>query len=1006
MNIRKLLLMVLASAMAALAAYAYPEVNRYAEDITSDMALIYAGGDTRPQWTVDEVMPYVVHTYTDGRKDWFFDAFLLLEFTSGSTGISFQNGGYGKHATKDDWDWLMKSQMKPLASIDSAISLGKKMLGEPRLRHKVVVSIPAAIKAQNRPFGKIDGREMDFSKDEDRLAAEKWAVKRIIELFNAAQFKNIDLAGIYWLEESLFTNGPIMPQVNDWIFRHSLRSYWIPYYKNNEQFRFNWKEYGFDVAYQQPNYFFDRDVPMSQLENACDESKRYGMALEMEFESQGKSRVQHDDPDSYYDRLVDYLDVFEAKGVFAESAVAWYSGTKGFLDLARSTDAKNHEIADRMASIVARRQAAKAASLQWPKNDIRDLALIYQGATWRIDWTEKDFEPYVAHTFADGSREWLFDGFLFLDFGKDGTVKYIPEAGSTGADKDDWQWYLDRVFEKGKSLDALDKYISRLKKELGDPGFRHKIVLTLVVPEYGKTDWGELDGVALDFNDDNDRVAAAKWYIDQMLERFNSAGYANLDLQGIYWLDEDLIHTHSFPKFIAPYIHEKGLEFVWVPYFKARGYERHREMGFDISYMQPNHFFHNNIPDKRLDETIDVAIRNGMAVEFECDGDALSQNSDSKLDRMVAYIDAFERHGVFDSCPVAYYTGSKLFIEMRNNPSPENQAVMDRLARIIVNRRNNPQLAQPAPAVLKVSGGKLSYNATTPWNDSIGIDFEPCMANKLFTFSEVRLNGEVVNKTDSDNIGPFGLAGKGWSGGNHLNDGIRSARTVRVEAKADGKPIALGSDAVVECRLLEIDVENALFMPADTLPFATETISYTVAGNSVDVRAKHEYVCARPALIDRYYGLQSMFVGETEILTPGGMYRCWTPAARVDRFTKASASPFFDTFVEHSPNAYQAVWVDTSVGLGDRALLDDHDVLFIGNSYGKSYHKLIGSRTVKAGDATEWHGVYSWFSRPLLDTCRNNANGGNFAYRGTVAGVPHLFLTDDAGKTIVKQLKY
>ena len=39
------------------AAMAQTEVNRYGTDVTSDMALIYAGGDQRPEWTVDGIAP-------------------------------------------------------------------------------------------------------------------------------------------------------------------------------------------------------------------------------------------------------------------------------------------------------------------------------------------------------------------------------------------------------------------------------------------------------------------------------------------------------------------------------------------------------------------------------------------------------------------------------------------------------------------------------------------------------------------------------------------------------------------------------------------------------------------------------------------------------------------------------------------------------------------------------------------------------------------------------------
>ena len=54
-----------AASVLAPSAEAYTEFNRYGTDpSTSDLALIYAGGEQRPQWTVDEIMPYVIHTYS------------------------------------------------------------------------------------------------------------------------------------------------------------------------------------------------------------------------------------------------------------------------------------------------------------------------------------------------------------------------------------------------------------------------------------------------------------------------------------------------------------------------------------------------------------------------------------------------------------------------------------------------------------------------------------------------------------------------------------------------------------------------------------------------------------------------------------------------------------------------------------------------------------------------------------------------------------------------------
>lgn len=268
-------------------------------------------------------------------------------------------------------------------------------------------------------------------------------------------------------------------------------------------------------------------------------------------------------------------------------------------------------------------------------------------------------------------------------------------------------------------------------------------------------------------------------------------------------------------------------------------------------------------------------------------------------------------------------------------------------------------------ATVRYAGGNVAYSEQTPWGH-IEIDFSPCMANRLYTFSSVRLDSICINRTDSDNIGPFLIAGKGWSGGNHLNDGRRSAETFSVTVYADSSQI--DSDTVVTCRTLRVEVANNLYDPETDSLFCIEKIAYTVAGNSVDVVANHIFCNFMPETIDRYYGMQSMMAGEIEILTPGGKYHVWTPIGEVDRFTKASARSFC-TFVEHSPHGYQASCMSGD-GIGDRSMVDDDDVVFIGNSWNKSYHKLIGHRTVKAGDTMTWHGIYTWFREPVSDRCR------------------------------------
>ena len=326
-------------------------------------------------------------------------------------------------------------------------------------------------------------------------------------------------------------------------------------------------------------------------------------------------------------------------------------------------------------------------------NKIRDLALIYQGGRHRIPWTVDQIEPYVVHKFADGHKEWLFDGYLFLEFADGMECDYVAGYGKRAARKDDWERLMNRIFEKGKALDALNTCIENQKRELGDPGFKHKIVLTVPIPFQNQKDWGTLGSRKLDFSKTADAKRACQWYIDEVTKRFKKAGLNNLELTGIYWVAEDTGRTfEGLPRQISTYVHRKGLEFVWIPYFKAKGYNNWRNLGFDIAYHQPNYFFNKSVPESRIDEACKIARENGMAMEFECDQRALLQNKDSYFDRMEAYLDGFERNGVFDRSAIAYYTDSHLLLDFINNPHPRHQAIMDRLARHIADRRKIPSL--------------------------------------------------------------------------------------------------------------------------------------------------------------------------------------------------------------------------------------------------------------------------------------------------------------------------
>lgn len=362
-------------------ASAVTEHNSFAKDTeVCDPVLIYTGGlSKRATWNKDNLMPYVTHTYADGHRDWFYDSFIFnetLRQTNDRGLVVLGNASGGQiPSVKADWEWWVDhvfAKDHDLHALDSMIGELKQELGEPRMRHKVIIGACAPCKDGSNGgavwndinWGEIDGQKINFKLSRHRIKAANWHIDQIKKRFEEENFENIDLAGIYWIEESLFSNADILPSINNHVKQIGLRSYWIPYWANNDQYALDGMDkYGFDMVWRQPNYFFYKtgsyELPeYRQLVDCIESCKKYGLGLELEFETQDKSNGLHEVSETMHQRLVDYIDAFEKYGVWDESGVAHYGGSKGYIDMANSSDPVNQATMDRLASLVAKRQSA------------------------------------------------------------------------------------------------------------------------------------------------------------------------------------------------------------------------------------------------------------------------------------------------------------------------------------------------------------------------------------------------------------------------------------------------------------------------------------------------------------------------------------------------------------------------------------------------------------------------------------------------------------------------
>ena len=320
-----------------------------------------------------------------------------------------------------------------------------------------------------------------------------------------------------------------------------------------------------------------------------------------------------------------------------------------------------------------------------------DMVLIYGGGRNRNNpavWRKEHFADYLSYVDEQGKEHWLFDGFLFLeifdwDESKQQGCKFLNGMRYNNhplraACKEDWARLIRYYFEHSSGIAALDAAACQTQSRLGDPTYKTRVVIGLPEPirQYSENDtstryWGEVDGRRLDFGLKNDRLTACRWFIDRVREEFNKKNFRYVELAGFYWIPEKTIDTEELIRPIGDYLSSLNYSFQWIPYFKAHGFEKWRDLGFDYAYLQPNYFFNEQVDSSRLDEACRMADQHGMGMEIEFTDHVL--HSYGKGIRLHEYMEAFKSSGIWSKCRMAYYQGSRSFPLLKKSLAPEDR---------------------------------------------------------------------------------------------------------------------------------------------------------------------------------------------------------------------------------------------------------------------------------------------------------------------------------------------
>lgn len=246
-----------------------------------DVLLAYFCHENKSPITKDIFLPHVAYMQDGEIKDTLFDGFLFLPY------VAFLYDKYTKRPLKKDkWQYYIDTQYVKDGNMDAldqaAAEVGEK-LGMPDYKVKVYLSILYPV-TEVREFGEVDGKNLDFSKLEDRKAGLKWLIDEQYKRFVEKNYKHLELKGYYWFTEEInYADSQLLELLHyttDYVRDMGLITTWIPYFHASGYN--DWQNLGFDVVCYQPNYAFHKEVPDSRLFNAAATAKLHGMCIELE----------------------------------------------------------------------------------------------------------------------------------------------------------------------------------------------------------------------------------------------------------------------------------------------------------------------------------------------------------------------------------------------------------------------------------------------------------------------------------------------------------------------------------------------------------------------------------------------------------------------------------------------------------------------------------------------------------------------------------------------------
>jgi len=327
------------------------------------------------------------------------------------------------------------------------------------------------------------------------------------------------------------------------------------------------------------------------------------------------------------------------------------------------------------------------------RNDYLVYAGWHTGGTIKESKTVEKLLPAVAYVNWDGQiKDMMFDSFTFLPYRTASSGRMLsdnaPSAAKAG-NKQDWQEYIDFLYDDADQLAALNEAVGMAKEALNRPDYQAKVKIALPRPIPIQNNFGTVDGAVLSFDPSTvgeqqalaNRVAAATWYIDEVIGRFDPDKYPHLRLDGFYWLTEAIEALpnnaeETMLKQISEYIHEKDKIFYWIPFYQANGFFKWKSLGFDWAVLQPNYAFSEGAPESRPTDAAKLARWYGLGLEMEIHWNGLINESDRQ--KYLRYLDQGATFGYMNDSVRAWYMGTATLEEAFVSRVPSQREIYEK----------------------------------------------------------------------------------------------------------------------------------------------------------------------------------------------------------------------------------------------------------------------------------------------------------------------------------------